>query len=1142
MIKNFFIRRIESVQKKLKYQIVFSILFISIICIIASSGFIFLDELFELENRLGVNLLRIAEVGSITIDGDQHMEILEKEDFELEEFKKIKKILKKIQVKADLTTDVYTLRKNNDSWQFITMSADEPYIANTYMPSHKSIHKKLLSVYKNGKGVYTPIYHNEGAGTWISAMAPIYDSDGIIDGILELDYEVSYYYSELQKKVTILFIISCLCIIMTIIMGGIITSRIVGPIGILTNKAKELSKGNYKVELASSYKNEIGVLAQTLEGMRKKINESMEALAEANINSVELIMEVEDQKEMLEKELSKEKFFQNITHEFRTPLTLILGPLENILMDKFGPIMDPIRNQMSLILGNTKRLLRLVNQLLDISKLNDGKMKLNIRPMEVIDMIGQHISYFKSLSYQKDIELLFKPQMDFLFTYFDCENLEKIVNNLLSNAFKFTKNNGKIEIAINSFEPVKKPYIDLLIISANIIDRNLIYEKMKNKGVIILCENLEAAAQIADTMNFKCIIFDVDSSKIEKIPKQFLKKDNDDYFIFVFNYEQAHNEKFSSEKQKNNINILKTLNNHCIVSKPLTNNFEDNVAQILNAKNDIEILKPCNEIELRFKDTGIGMNNEDLDNIFKRFKQADSSTTRENEGTGIGLSLVKELVELHKGKIHVKSEVGKGTEFIIIFPLGACNYKKEDICNVPVGKYDPYLNNLLIDKRLKDNQPGIIDVSLFKTNKQGNFIRMSDRQKLSSVENELVVFDYENKNIVAIKKAKEIVLLVDDNEGIRQHIKGCLGDVYQYLEGANGAEGIELAKENVPDLIISDIMMPKVDGYEFLQFVKKSKELKHIPFILVSAKLTDDQENNKSNIQADDHLLKPFNTEELVFRVRKLLSKRKMVKKVRNRFDNIQLNHSQLRQSEKMSFISQLVEIFLHDLINSINSILQSVQSINDDFSQLDIVNSSSKTGYGENDIYSDSKPAFVQFESNIKVIKEGSDKIYNIVHSLKNHSKQDEKIKKEVSIVDEIENVLNLLELKFMKIKITKKYSKVPKVYCNTSEIKKVIINLAINAVESIEKKKPVKPEFIIKINSNEEQIKLEFTDNGVGISDNIKPRVFEPYFTTKKIDEGSGLGLSISHRIIQDHSGFIDFITGNWGTSFIVHLPLDS
>jgi DNA-binding response OmpR family regulator len=219
----------------------------------------------------------------------------------------------------------------------------------------------------------------------------------------------------------------------------------------------------------------------------------------------------------------------------------------------------------------------------------------------------------------------------------------------------------------------------------------------------------------------------------------------------------------------------------------------------------------------------------------------DASQTREQEGTGIGLALTKELVELHHGTIGVKSELGRGTEFIVRLPLGRSHLKDDEIIEAPTANRERTLKPLEVS--------GLPEPSKAE-------VETGDSKS-------------------------HIILVVEDNADVRAYVREYLVPLYQVLEARDGIEGMEKAKETIPDLIISDVMMPKMDGYELCRILKLDEKTSHIPIILLTAKAG--QENKIEGLEtgADDYLTKPFDAKELLVRVKNLIALRR---KLRERF------------------------------------------------------------------------------------------------------------------------------------------------------------------------------------------------------------------------------------------------------------------
>ena len=423
---------------------------------------------------------------------------------------------------------------------------------------------------------------------------------------------------------------------------------------------------------------------------------------------------------------AKNQFFSNISHELRTPLTLILGPSSDLLEDQSLAVGQ--KNKLTFINNNAKRLLRLINQLLDLSKLEAGKLDLKVRQQDVVQLVSTITESFSSLAASRGIKLDFVPQENQLYVFFDEDKLEKVLINLLSNAMKFTKKSGAVHVSVS-----------------------------KEAGL--------------------CTI-------------------------------------------------------------------------------DV-------------KDSGIGINEEQLPFVFDRFFQADHRESREHEGTGIGLSLAKELVELHQGKLTVESELGSGSTFRITLPLGRAHFQEHQLAK---------------------------------------FSGTTQSGMRSSMINPIVV--EEDLNVKPEEPHKDIVLIVEDNAEMRAYIKNHIAEKYNILEAENGEIGLEKAKEYIPDLILSDVMMPKMDGTELCKRIKNDEATSHIPVVLLTAKASEEDKIKGLNIQADAYLAKPFNKLELHAQIQNLILNRK---KLQKRFAGTALI------SPKEIAITSMEQKFLEKLLEEID-------------------------------------------------------------------------------------------------------------------------------------------------------------------------------------------------------------------------------
>jgi PleD family two-component response regulator len=247
-------------------------------------------------------------------------------------------------------------------------------------------------------------------------------------------------------------------------------------------------------------------------------------------------------------------------------------------------------------------------------------------------------------------------------------------------------------------------------------------------------------------------------------------------------------------------------------------------------------------VEISIRDTGRGIPKERIDNIFDRFYQVDGSHTRENEGTGIGLALTKELVELHKGKIQAESKEGEGTTFRVLLPFGKEHLKPEEIVEKEIQEETtkPIEESELIPERGKSKEKADIDLLLD-----------TDKPQL---------------------------LIVEDNLDVRNYIISHLEDDYLIQEAINGEDGFTKSIEQIPDLIVSDVMMPKMDGFQFCAKIKTDERTSHIPVILLTAKASGESKIEGLETGADDYIMKPFDAKELKVRIKNLIDQRKKLR------------------------------------------------------------------------------------------------------------------------------------------------------------------------------------------------------------------------------------------------------------------------
>lgn len=433
-----------------------------------------------------------------------------------------------------------------------------------------------------------------------------------------------------------------------------------------------------------------------------------------------------ENKKIMEIDLLKSRLYTYISHEFRTPLTVIMGMADNLK--------DYVKEK-QLIIRNSNHLLQLVNQLLDLSKLEAGSFKLKLKQADIVSYLQYLIESFYSMAQERNLRLTFDSEEKELIMDFDEVKIQKIIYNLISNAIKFNSENGVVVVSMRK-----------------------------------------------------------------------VQYDN--------------------------------------------NNFA----------------------QIRVKDSGIGISKEEIEHIFDRFYQVDGSSTREREGTGIGLALAKELIELMNGSVTVESELNKGTAFTILLP---------------------------ITNQASFGQSFAIDESII--NGKG------------SLPNEIHEIEYDDFQQSELDQTT--LLIIEDNRDAASYIRSCISEEYRVLMAMNGSEGIKMAFSKVPDIIISDVMMPEKDGYEVTEVLKNDEKTSHIPIILLTAKATMADKIEGLSTGADAYLIKPFHKEELVVTIKNLIKQRQRLQDHFSSFSN-QITPQRTLTSDEL-FIQKLHTVIQKNLENT---------------------------------------------------------------------------------------------------------------------------------------------------------------------------------------------------------------------------------
>lgn len=430
-----------------------------------------------------------------------------------------------------------------------------------------------------------------------------------------------------------------------------------------------------------------------------------------------------------ELDMMKIKFFTNVSHEFRTPLTLILTPLENLLKNIQSD--HAVHKQLALVHRNAKRLFNLVTQMLDFKKLEVEETQFRPERGDVVQFVRQIAQTFSDLSEHKHIRYRFESNAESRYADFDQDKLSKVMYNLLSNAFKFTPENGRVTVHLDVIS--RDGYDDLL--------------------------------------------------------------------------------------------------------------------------------------EIRVEDSGIGIPPEAQARVFERFYQHPTPDHIMNQGSGIGLSIVGEFVKMHGGAIDLESSVGQGSTFTVTLPL----HERTARMLPPVAAEDDPLTKQAID----------IDLPFKKTD-----------------------------------KGRPVVLLVEDNDEFRAYLKEVFQKEFQILDAPNGKVGLEMTLEDVPDLIVSDVMMPEMDGIELCRMIKTDRRISHIPVVLLTARAEDEQQIQGYQTGADAYVTKPFRLDVLQAMVTNLIRQREQLQRQFQQHVEIRPREVSIRSLDEQ-FVNSAVKVVEDNLANA---------------------------------------------------------------------------------------------------------------------------------------------------------------------------------------------------------------------------------
>jgi signal transduction histidine kinase len=664
----------------------------------------------------------------------------------------------------------------------------------------------------------------------------------------------------------------------------------------------------------------------------------------------------ETNQKLVELDRIKSRFFANISHELRTPLTLLLAPLQTLIQER-GLALEPEMRQLLLIMqSNGMRLLKLINDLLDLVRLESGKMEVKREPVVIGPFLHGLANAVKASAQDRGIrlEVSSSPTLSTILT--DSDKLERILLNLLFNALKFTPAGGKVEV------------------------------KARKEGDALLLE---------------------------------------------------------------------------------------------------------------VSDTGTGISEEQLPFIFDRFWQADTSSQRKYHGVGIGLALVKELVEIQGGKVGVSSEIGKGTQFIIRLPYE-----------------EPEGDSGRILEQVESPTETVSPLGSAATNGgTGTWLRNLDKQaefypSMTSLRETIRPVE------TSVHRGQPRILVADDEPDMLKYLKSQLSVNFQVIEAVDGQQAIEKANQFLPDVIVCDMMMPGKNGLEVCRELRERTSTRLIPILLLTARADEETKLAALSVGANDFITKPFSMTELSVRLKNLFDTYNLQQELARQNQILEVTIEQLKEtevqlvhSEKLASLGRLSAGIIHEINNPLNFAKTALYVLQ---IMTESLGANEKT----------------EFREVLQDMGEGINRISSIVSDLRTFTQPHLTQLEKVPVVEVINSALRLLSNEWEnKVMIEKEIPEDQTIWANRNQITQVLVNLLQNALQALEKKEfsETPPTIWVRGIEDDGESLIIVRDNGEGIPSENLQKIFDPFFTTKDVGEGMGLGLSICYRIVKQHGGRI-------------------
>lgn len=568
-------------------------------------------------------------------------------------------------------------------------------------------------------------------------------------------------------------------------------------------------------------------------------------------------------------------------------------------------------------------------------------------------------------------------------------------------------------------------------------------------------------------------------------------------------------------------------------------------------------------VELVVADTGAGIPPDQLERVFDRFAQVDSSATRRHEGTGIGLSLVRELVALHGGCAWATSEgIGRGAQFHVFLPIGSVDAGAEEVLHTDDGKtvklrrsFDALAADL--DHHGIEGEAPVED-------------RHAARYKTAELERTVERFESAAgappAPVAAAVDHRPEIVVAEDNADMRRLLVHLLGTEFAVRPARNGREALELVRERVPMLIVTDVMMPEMSGTELCEAIKGDPELAGVPVMLVTSKAEREMKIQGLERGADDYVTKPFHPRELVARARSLVRLRELQMELAEQnaaldraLQHLRDTEVQLIQAERLAAVGELAAGVAHEVNNPVNFALNSLRVLQDTVGQVrEFASRLAAIDWRDAAKLPERAKELQRLEAEIgleevvatldeliSIVIEGLERTGRLVADLRDFGAPGDRSGQPLDVAQALESTLAMAGATFARggVRLEREIEpELPVLEGDPGAIKQLFLNLLKNAVEALEETGGT-----VRVTAARSQdgraVEVSVSDDGPGIEPAEAERIFEPFFTTKPAGRGTGLGLSICRRIAEAHGGTLTVSsTPGAGATFTLRLPAEA